>query len=79
MKAAAAFVAGLRERLAEVDRVRTTVFGSLAWTGKGHSSDKAIALGFAVSTLKRSIRSVPTQLSRRSMSKERSISVAAAT
>jgi len=45
MKAAAAFVAGLRERLAEVDRVRTTVFGSLAWTGKGHSSDKAIALG----------------------------------
>jgi hypothetical protein len=45
MKAAAAFVAGLRERVAEIDRVRTTVFGSLARTGKGHSSDKAIALG----------------------------------
>jgi L-serine dehydratase len=47
MKAAAAFIEGLRERLNSVDRIKVTVFGSLAWTGKGHSTDKAIVLGLS--------------------------------
>jgi L-serine dehydratase len=47
MKAAAAFIEGLRERLDSVDRIKATVFGSLAWTGKGHSTDKAIVLGLS--------------------------------
>ncbi len=47
MKAAAAFVAGLgktRERVVHLD---VTLFGSLAWTGVGHATDKAIILGLA--------------------------------
>src|SRR5271168_2213818 len=45
MKAAAAFVAGLAtERVA---RVKVTLFGSLAFTGKGHATDRAIILGLA--------------------------------
>ena len=45
MKAAGAFVAGLEtERVA---RVKVTLFGSLAFTGKGHATDRAIILGLA--------------------------------
>jgi L-serine dehydratase len=45
MKAAGAFVAGLpTERVA---RVKVTLFGSLAFTGKGHATDRAIILGLA--------------------------------
>jgi L-serine dehydratase len=49
MKAAAAFAdsvvaSGL---LARVSRVRVDLFGSLAWTGKGHGTDKAVILGLA--------------------------------
>src|SRR5215472_6226361 len=47
MKAAGAFVAGLGERRGEVARVQVTLFGSLAWTGKGHATDKAVILGLA--------------------------------
>lgn len=49
MKAAAAFVGGLREagRLAPVARVRVELFGSLAWTGEGHGTGKAVILGLA--------------------------------
>ena len=48
MKAAAAFVRGLSsEACAQVDKISVTVFGSLAWTGKGHATDKAIILGLA--------------------------------
>ena len=47
MKAAAAFVDGLGQRLAGVSRVRVTLYGSLAWTGKGHGTDKAVVLGLA--------------------------------
>jgi L-serine dehydratase len=49
MKAAAAFVAGLAERgtLGTATRVRVDLYGSLAWTGKGHASDKAVILGLA--------------------------------
>ena len=45
MKAAGAFAAGLpTERVA---RVKVTLFGSLAFTGKGHATDRAIILGLA--------------------------------
>jgi L-serine dehydratase len=45
MKAAGAFAAGLEtERVA---RVKATLFGSLAFTGKGHATDRAIILGLA--------------------------------
>jgi L-serine dehydratase len=49
MKAAAAFVGGLREtgRLKDVVRVRVDLYGSLAWTGRGHATDKAVILGLA--------------------------------
>ena len=45
MKAARAFVAGLE--CLQVEHIRVTLFGSLAWTGKGHGSDVAILLGLA--------------------------------
>jgi len=45
MKAAAAFAAACDT--AHVERVRVTLFGSLAWTGKGHGTDKAVMLGLA--------------------------------
>ena len=49
MKASAHFVepiklAGLMPR---VSRVRVDVYGSLAWTGKGHGTDKAVIVGLA--------------------------------
>jgi L-serine dehydratase len=49
MKAAAAFVASLRAagHLQEVARVRIELFGSLAWTGEGHGTGKAVILGLA--------------------------------
>jgi L-serine dehydratase len=49
MKAAAAFALGLAERGA-IDRVATvttTLYGSLAFTGKGHAVDKAVILGLS--------------------------------
>jgi L-serine dehydratase len=45
MKAARAFAAGLED--AEAARYHVTLFGSLAWTGKGHGTDSAILLGLA--------------------------------
>ena len=45
MKAAAAFVAGLGDRAGSVSRIEVTLFGSLAWTGKGHGTDVAVLLG----------------------------------
>jgi L-serine dehydratase len=45
MKAASAFALGLEtERVA---RVEVTLYGSLAFTGKGHATDQAILLGLA--------------------------------
>jgi L-serine dehydratase len=41
MKAARAFVSGLES----VARIEVTLFGSLAWTGKGHGTDSAVLLG----------------------------------
>lgn len=46
MKAAAMFVRGLEPAAAkQTARILVTLFGSLAWTGKGHASDKAVVLG----------------------------------
>jgi L-serine dehydratase len=44
MKAAATFVRSLGED-GRVVRIEATTFGSLAWTGKGHATDKALVLG----------------------------------
>ena len=47
MKAAGAFVAGLDAGQIEcLARLKATLLGSLAWTGRGHRSDKAVMLGF---------------------------------
>ena len=32
---------------ARVARIETTLYGSLAWTGRGHATDKAVTLGLA--------------------------------
>jgi L-serine dehydratase len=45
MKAALAFIENLD--VGGVERVCVRLHGSLAWTGKGHGTDKAIALGLA--------------------------------
>jgi L-serine dehydratase len=47
MRAAGDFVAGLGKRgiLPEVHRVRVELYGSLALTGSGHATDRAILLG----------------------------------
>jgi L-serine dehydratase len=49
MKAAAAFVEGLARRgdLARVAAVAVTLYGSLAFTGRGHATDKAVILGLS--------------------------------
>jgi L-serine dehydratase len=49
MKAAAAFAASVArsEHLPHVARIRVVLYGSLAWTGKGHGTDKAVILGLA--------------------------------
>ncbi len=47
MLAALAFVSSLGLRLEEVARLRVVLLGSLAWTGHGHATDRAILLGLA--------------------------------
>jgi L-serine dehydratase len=49
MKAASGFIAALAAtgRLVEVARVEAVLYGSLAWTGIGHGTDKAVLLGLA--------------------------------
>jgi L-serine dehydratase len=50
MVAAARFIADLEALnggLARVASVRCSLHGSLAWTGKGHASDRAVILGLA--------------------------------
>ncbi len=46
MRAARAFIAGARG-MKGVARVEVTLFGSLAWTGKGHGTDVAVIAGLA--------------------------------
>ncbi len=47
MKAAHAFAASLAStgKLASVTRLKVTLYGSLAFTGRGHGTDKAVILG----------------------------------
>ena len=47
MRAGRAFVGGLKEAglLARVTRLRVELFGSLALTGRGHGTDRAVLLG----------------------------------
>jgi L-serine dehydratase len=47
MKAAGFFLQHLEGRWDQVHRLVATVYGSLAWTGKGHATDKALMLGLA--------------------------------
>lgn len=47
MLAASRFVQNCRFQQKQISRVRATLFGSLAWTGKGHATDRAIVLGFS--------------------------------
>ncbi len=49
MKASGCFRQTLLEQpqVGAVARIRVTLFGSLAWTGKGHATEKAILLGLA--------------------------------
>jgi L-serine dehydratase len=47
MKAAGLFLRNLDQHVARTHRVVATAFGSLAWTGKGHATDKALILGLA--------------------------------
>src|SRR5271157_4097131 len=47
MRAANAFLRALAGREAGVARLTATAYGSLAWTGKGHATDKAMILGLA--------------------------------
>lgn len=47
MKAATNFIEALDRDLENLSQLRVTLLGSLAWTGKGHATDKAIVLGLA--------------------------------
>ena len=49
MTAACRFVEGLREagEIARTDRVQADLYGSLALTGKGHATDRAVLLGLS--------------------------------
>jgi L-serine dehydratase len=49
MTAACRFVEGLRDKslLDEIERVEVDLYGSLALTGKGHATDRAILLGLS--------------------------------
>ncbi|EKD38262.1 MAG: hypothetical protein ACD_75C00797G0001, partial [uncultured bacterium] len=47
MTAAMLFLQALAETGAKADRIRVSLHGSLAFTGKGHATDRAIILGLA--------------------------------
>ena len=47
MKAALAFVDELGECATDVSTIEVTLYGSLAYTGRGHGTDKAVILGLA--------------------------------
>jgi len=47
MKAAGFFLRDLGPRVAQTHRLIATAYGSLAWTGKGHATDRALILGLA--------------------------------
>lgn len=45
MKAAREFLLSLKEKLSQTARVQIDLYGSLALTGKGHGTDKAVLMG----------------------------------
>ncbi len=45
MKAARQFAVQLAERSESVDKIQVTLYGSLAYTGRGHGTDSAVILG----------------------------------
>jgi L-serine dehydratase len=45
MKAALAFVASIEAIASQITEIEVTLYGSLAYTGKGHGTDSAIVLG----------------------------------
>ncbi len=47
MRAGATFVRGLEPNIRSVARIVATLHGSLAWTGRGHGTDRATLLGLA--------------------------------
>ena len=47
MKAALAFVRGLGDGAGDIATINVTLYGSLAYTGRGHGTDKAVILGLA--------------------------------
>lgn len=47
MRAARSFVTTVGVHRARIARVRVTLFGSLAWTGKGHGTDLAVIAGLS--------------------------------
>ncbi len=47
MRAATAFVRGAEKLAGGVTKLRVTLMGSLAWTGKGHATDTAVYAGLA--------------------------------
>ena len=63
IKAAAAF-AGRAAARTDTARVNVRLYGSLAWTGKGHETDRAVILGCSpASSPRRSIRMMPSRSS----------------
>jgi L-serine dehydratase len=50
MKAANLFLHRQSDSLGKIHRLLATLYGSLAWTGRGHETDKAIMLGFSGET-----------------------------
>lgn len=45
MRAAKDFIDNLNHRLNQIQRIKITLFGSLAYTGEGHGTDSAILMG----------------------------------
>ncbi len=64
MRAAHRFVSELRDNglLKITERVRADLYGSLALTGKGHGTDRAVLLG--LSAVKKPTASIPRPSSR---------------
>ena len=56
MRAANEFIRGLVHRMSDIDRLTITLYGSLAFTGKRHGTDKAAVIGLIGKALKRLIQ-----------------------
>ncbi len=50
MRAALDFIKRIGSHLQQVDRIEITLYGSLAFTGKGHGTDKAVMMGLMGAT-----------------------------